>query len=121
MPVKGHDKKEPKKWFQTYLTKHNLRAIRMGKDPEWPLNGSMAADKRVDVLQELVDALEKSFPVTDLTGTRIRGLKKLELKCMSELDEHFEAIYNYLSDSAGALIWVNPLAGVWSQCMGTVD
>ena len=53
-------------------------------------------EKRVDVLNELIDALEKSFPVTDLTDAMIRGLKKLELKYLSDLDEHFESIYNYL-------------------------
>ena len=93
---KGHDKKEPKKWFQAYLTKHQQRAVSFGKTPELSLNGSMAADKRVDVLNDMIDALEKSFPVTDLTGAMIRGMKKLDLKCLSELDEHFEAIYNYL-------------------------
>ena len=93
---KGHEKKEPKKWLQEYLTKYHQRAIRMGKDPELSLNGSMAAEKRVDVLTDLIDALEKSFPVTDLTDAMIRGLKKLELKYLSDWDEHFESIYNYL-------------------------
>eukprot|EP01043_Picozoa_sp_COSAG02_P021311 COSAG02_NODE_1080_length_14710_cov_46.078913_6_plen_73_part_00 len=34
--------------------------------------------------------------MTDLTGAMISGLKKLKLKCLSDLDEHFESIYNYL-------------------------
>ena len=44
------------------------RAIRFGTDPDVSLNGSMAAEDRVDVLTKLIDALEKSFPVTNLTG-----------------------------------------------------
>ena len=82
--------------MQEFLTKHNQRAIRFGKEPELSLNGSMSASKRVDALSELIAALEKSFPVTDLTGAMIGGLKKLKLKCLSDLDEHFESIYNYL-------------------------
>jgi hypothetical protein len=94
---KGRDKKKPKEWMQDFLTKHNQRAIRFGKEPELSLNGSMSASKRVDALSDLIAALEKSFPVTDLTGAMISGLGKLKLKCLSDLDEHFESIYNYLA------------------------
>ena len=43
----------------------------------------MAAEDRVDVLTKLIGALEKSFPVTNLTGAMKAGLNKLELKRLS--------------------------------------
>ena len=66
--------------MKTHLTQGRDRAIRFGTDPDVSLNGSMAAEDRVDVLTKLIDALEKSFPVTNLTGAMKAGLNKLELK-----------------------------------------
>jgi hypothetical protein len=41
---------------------------------------------------KLIDALEKSFPVTNLTGAMKTGLNKLELKRLSDFEEHFKSI-----------------------------
>ena len=92
---KGKEKKNPKAWMKTHLTQGRDRAIRFGTDPDVSLNGSMAAEDRVEVLTKLIDALEKSFPVTNLTGAIKAGLNKLELKRLSDIEEHYKSIYNY--------------------------
>ena len=91
---KGKEKKNPKAWMKTHLTQARDRAIRFGTDPDVSLNGSMAAEDRVDVLTKLIEALEKSFPVTNLTGAMKAGLNKLELKRLSDLEEQNTSIYN---------------------------
>ena len=94
---KGKEKKNPKAWMKTHLTEARDRAIRFGTDPDVSLNGGMAAEDRVDVLTKLIDALEKSFPVTNLTGAMKDGLNKLKLKRLSDLEEHYRSIHNYIS------------------------
>ena len=93
---KGKEKKNPKAWMKTHLTQARDRAIRFDDDPDVSLNGSMAPEDRVEVLTKLIGALEKSFPVTNLTGAMKAGLNKLELTRLSDIEEHYKSIYNYL-------------------------